>query len=989
MPAPMNLGSQAHSNADATAFAVHRCRFVDYSPSAITSVAFPPLVLPTSSNSRSGKSRRKRKGRFGHLAVGRSNGNIELYEWSNPPDQQEHSPKAPQAWVLSKILYGPNPSKVDSIVFILRHPYLLAYNEVPALADLRLFSAGGGSELVEWDIMSGIILRTLNSQGGAIWHMTANPTSTQLALGCEDGRVRLIDVSNGEMSHLRRFDRAKCRILSIAWGPPVLPKPATSGDNEEDDETSSKDEDDEWTDSWLVTGGSDSSLRKWDAKTGRILDRMSTDKARGERTLVWAVGVLADGTIVSGDSLGIVKFWDSRTCTQLHSFPAHGADVLCMAISPDGQSVFTSGVDQKVCLFTHVKVSDTDKAGKNAGHKSKARWVQSTSKRMHSHDVRALAVWPPYLPISSSARPSHLSPLSGIAPILVSGGLDASLVLAPCATAGTSGQQLINPLATSAVSTFEDSYHRRLAYPTGLQPAVTVARSARLLLCRRDTSLSIWRIIGRACIHSALEVDLRAADAMDVDMDILPRDTTEGKKQQDGDESGYEKLLDMELDITTDLCSSAISDDGRWLVVSDAYEVKLFELLADTGNGRIKPRRVKSFVAILSAYLSSSSPSNKEPEGASALGFTPDGGRLVIALSRRAHVLVVDLTGRSADGRPEPRVLRRFEHHAGREALFAGGRVVKDIPERANGVAHVNGTADSDITDDTSDVSDAEMDKNGKLEEDEEDEEEHASITRMAFSPDGQWFVTTDDHYRTHIFNLDAVQHHAVLPTSPALVTALAFSPSPSSVSSTSASSGSTLLILAHADSTIGVFDVEARRFAPWASHLAQLEQLPRRWTSLHDSVLGIAIEPRASSSSSSSVGRSEDGARHALFWGATWLCRVSLDAPVGWSDFAKKRRRDGSSQKLSSKSKGKSKTKTGSNPTANRAPVVAAEGGEVDAGPESEEESMSNFKLVTRYRPILRVDFLDAGELLVVERPLLDVLRGLPPAFFKPKYGT
>ena len=37
---------------------------------------------------------------------------------------------------------------------------------------------------------------------------------------------------------------------------------------------------------------------------------------------------------MSGDSLGVVKFWDSKTCTQLHSFPAHGADVLCLAIGP-------------------------------------------------------------------------------------------------------------------------------------------------------------------------------------------------------------------------------------------------------------------------------------------------------------------------------------------------------------------------------------------------------------------------------------------------------------------------------------------------------------------------------------------------------------------------------------------------------------------------------------------------------------------------------
>ena len=39
-----------------------------------------------------------------------------------------------------------------------------------------------------------------------------------------------------------------------------------------------------------------------------------------------------DGTIVPGDSLCMVKFWDSRTCTQLQSFQAHGADVLCLTI---------------------------------------------------------------------------------------------------------------------------------------------------------------------------------------------------------------------------------------------------------------------------------------------------------------------------------------------------------------------------------------------------------------------------------------------------------------------------------------------------------------------------------------------------------------------------------------------------------------------------------------------------------------------------------
>lgn len=48
----------------------------------------------------------------------------------------------------------------------------------------------------------------------------------------------------------------------------------------------------------------------------------------------WAHSNHRDGTIVSGDSMGLVKFWDFRTSTQLKSVQAHEADVLCLAISP-------------------------------------------------------------------------------------------------------------------------------------------------------------------------------------------------------------------------------------------------------------------------------------------------------------------------------------------------------------------------------------------------------------------------------------------------------------------------------------------------------------------------------------------------------------------------------------------------------------------------------------------------------------------------------
>jgi U3 small nucleolar RNA-associated protein 4 len=118
-----------------------------------------------------------------------------------------------------------------------------------------------------------------------------NPASNVLAIGCEDGSIRLLSLLHDSLIHHRRLDRVKCRLLSIAWGPPV-PRNMSKEKISSSDEESSDDDDDDWSDSWLVTGSSDSSLRKWDITTGRVIDRMGTDKMRGEQTLVWTVGVL-------------------------------------------------------------------------------------------------------------------------------------------------------------------------------------------------------------------------------------------------------------------------------------------------------------------------------------------------------------------------------------------------------------------------------------------------------------------------------------------------------------------------------------------------------------------------------------------------------------------------------------------------------------------------------------------------------------------------
>ena len=155
------------------------------------------------------------------------------------------------------------------------------------------------------------------------------------------------------------------------------------------------------------------------------------------------------------------------------------------------------------------------------------------------------------------------------------------------------------------------------------------------------------------------------------------------------------------------------------------------------------------------------------------------------------------------------------------------------------------------------------------------------------------------------------------------------------------------VLLLAFPDNSVQIFDVETRQFPVWGKELTA--SLPKRFTNAHDPILGVAFDPAVD------LGSEEGKTRYVLFWGATWLFKVSLDTTIRTG--GRKRRRE------------------------IPAPVPGAE--------ENEERQWRDYKMITQYRPILACDFLTKDELVVVERPLVDVLLTLPPAYFKHKYGA
>jgi U3 small nucleolar RNA-associated protein 4 len=164
---------------------------------------------------------------------------------------------------------------------------------------------------------------------------------------------------------------------------------------------------------------------------------------------------------------------------------------------------------------------------------------------------------------------------------------------------------------------------------------------------------------------------------------------------------------------------------------------------------------------------------------------------------------------------------------------------------------------------------------------------------------------------------------------------------------------------MSFADDMLQIFDVESRQFPSWSQPLSDL--LPKRLTHAHDPILGITFDPSTA----------KDDLSQALVWSSSWMCNVRLDDSSCANRSTRKRRR------------GNRKHSTADSSITLPSSIPNDDTEAITTGQPQE------LKIITRYRPNLYIDFIGPGELVVVERPLVDVLATLPPAYFKHKYGS
>lgn len=450
-------------------FQVHRCRFISWVPFAITAMAASP----------SGS----------QLAVTRENGAIEVWEVKN------------QKWHQSVLVPGKEEPGMSGTVLAL----------VWAGKD-RLFGSDMDGSVFEIDLVRQARVRETSSFGGAVWCMSASEEEdkTVIAMGCEDGRVRIFEVLPGQgsgLNYVRAFRSvATGRILTIKYHPAEDQRHI------------------------VYTGGVDGLIRKWDSTSGQVVLQIATESyGKSEPICLWTLAVLKDSTLISGDSDGHVHVWDSRdeAGTLIRSFHEHRADVTTLAVSKDENTVFASGIDSRVAMFRRIPASESTGV---------EDWVYGYSHRPHSRDVRGLA-------IVDNGK------------ILASGGNDTQICWYP-----------VDSFAKARPARLGPFLHRQLVHVAraGKLLATQHAHHIEIWRTKAQDQLAALRFKGRMGIRcSALAPSgTLFACADDAGLKIFHFDANEDE------EFGVQRLSEVETALVSGDANVSVRSDGAVVAVS-------------------------------------------------------------------------------------------------------------------------------------------------------------------------------------------------------------------------------------------------------------------------------------------------------------------------------------------------------------------------------------------------------------------------------------
>ncbi|OJA20302.1 hypothetical protein AZE42_08023 [Rhizopogon vesiculosus] len=186
----------------------------------------------------------------------------------------------------------------------------------------RVASGSDDRTAIVWDAKTGAALATFEGHPSGVLSVAFSPDALNLACGSWD-KILVWRVDNAELIH--KINGHQSLVRSVAWSP----------DGQQ-----------------LVSASKDKTVKSWDSSSGLQIGEPYT----GHIGRINSHAISSDGSFIATAASELndktVRLWSTKTHQQIGQALEHPSWVYCVAISPDGALLASSGQDGVVYLWS-------------------------------------------------------------------------------------------------------------------------------------------------------------------------------------------------------------------------------------------------------------------------------------------------------------------------------------------------------------------------------------------------------------------------------------------------------------------------------------------------------------------------------------------------------------------------------------------------------------------------------------------------------------